>query len=52
MIMSLITIIDLLFRLYIIIIRKSWFKGLGEGIKGLLRIDLELIRFNTLQFCH
>jgi len=51
--MSLIMIIDLLFRLHIIIIRKSWFEGLrGGGLGGSLRIDSEPIRFDTLQFWH
>jgi len=48
--MSLITIIDFLFRLYIIIIRKSWFKGLVGGDWGLAknRFRTDSIRYLTI----
>ena len=48
--MSLITIIDLLFRLYIIIIRKSWFEGLRGGLRGLAknRFRTDSIRYLTI----
>ena len=35
--MSLIMIINLLFRLYIISIRKLWFEGLRRGPRGLAK---------------
>jgi len=43
-------IIDLLFRLYIIIIRKSWFEGLRGGLRGLAknRFRTDSIRYLTI----
>jgi hypothetical protein len=49
--MSLIRIIDLLFRLYLAIIRKLWFEGLGvEGVLGLAknRFTTDSIQYLTI----